>query len=248
MPQPFDADRIPPPSNFPTTRWTLVHRIQQGTVEDARQAFEEVCTTYWYPVYGYLRRSGQSKHDAEDLTQAFFQRLIEERSILGAQMDRGLLRSFLLGVLKRSLGDHYEKLRAVKRGGRAKIISFEEQDAESRYALEPADLKSPDAIFDHAWAMRVLESAEGKLRGECASSDDLDTFESLREFLPLGENATPYRKVAARLKIEEPTLRLQIHRMRKRYRQHVENEIAQTVGDPAAQKHELEHLMSAIGR
>jgi hypothetical protein len=96
--------------------------------------------------------------------------------------------------------------------------------------------------------MRVLESAEGNLRRECANSDDLDTFESLREFLPLGENATPYRKVAARLKIEEPTVRLQIHRMRKRYRRHIEDEIAQTVGDPAEQELELKHLMSAMGR
>ena len=243
-----DKPAQPAGSPFPTTKWTLVQKIQRGSDEDARLALEEVCRAYWYPIYAYVRRSGQMQHDAEDLTQAFFQRLIEERSIHDARAERGRLRAFLLGVLKRLLGDHFEKHAAVKRGGRAKIISFDELDAETRYAHEPADLKSPDSIFDRAWAQRVLETAEATLRSECEGADDLAIFESLREFLPLGENATPYPKVAARLKIEEPTLRLQIHRMRKRYRRHIENEIVQTVSDPAEQKAELEHLMNAMGR
>jgi RNA polymerase sigma-70 factor (ECF subfamily) len=235
-------------SAFPSTHWTLVQKIQRGSPDDARQAMEAICRSYWYPVYSFLRRSGQTQHDAEDLTQMFFQRLIEERSMNDAREERGRLRTFLLGVLKRSLADHFEKRRALKRGGSAQMISFDEQEAEARYALEPLDLKSPDAIFDRAWAKRVLESAEEKLRGECEDADDLKTFESLREFLPLGENATPYRKVAAKLKMEESTVRLQIHRMRKRYGRHIEEEIAQTVADSAEQKAELQHLMAAMGR
>ncbi len=238
----------PQKPGFPTTSWTLVKRIQRGTPEDAHRALEEVCHSYWYPVYSWLRRSGQGQHDAEDLTQAFFLKLIEDRSINRAQMERGRLRAFLLGVLKRTLSDHFHHQHAAKRGGRAQVVSFEDQDAEGRYKLEPSDLKSPDAIFDRAWARRVLESAEEKLGAECGDAGDREVFESLREFLPLGENATPYRKVAARLKIEEGTLRLQIHRMRKRYRKHIEGEIAQTVAEPAEQKAELEHLMTAMGR
>lgn len=237
-----------PNAPFPTTKWTLVQKIQRGSEADTRSALEEVCRAYWYPIYAYLRHHGQSPHDAEDLTQAFFQRLIEERSIRDAQAERGRLRAFLLGVLKRLLSDHFEKLRAMKRGGSAKILSFEELDAEALYANEPADTKSPDAIFDRAWAVSVLQTAEARLRGESEGADDVKTFESLREFLPLGENATPYRKVAAKLKLEESTVRLQIHRMRKRYRKHIEEEIAQTVADAAEQKEELAHLMAAMGR
>ena len=248
MPEQPPSDPQQPKGKFPTTSWTLVQRIQRGGGEDARKALAEVCESYWYPVYSFLRRSGQPPHDAEDLTQDFFAKLIEEQSIQRAQSERGRLRAFLLGVLKRIVADHYHRLAAEKRGGRVKFLSFDDLDAEARYAMEPRDLKTPDSIFEHAWARRVLEAAEEKLRAECAGSDDLETFTSLREFLPLGDNSTPYRKVAAHLKIEEPTLRLQIHRMRKRYRKHIENEIAQTVSDPAEQKAELEHLMSAMGR
>jgi RNA polymerase sigma factor (sigma-70 family) len=250
---PDQPSRADPPGDpkkpqFPTTSWTLVRRIQRGTPEDAQQALEEVCRSYWYPVYSWLRRSGQARHDAEDLTQAFFMKLVQDGVIDRAHMERGRLRAFLLGVLKRTVSDHYHHERALKRGGHAQVISFEDQDAEERYKREPKDLKSPDAMFDRAWAQRVLKSAEEKLRAECDDSNDFEIFEGLREFLPLGDNATPYRKVAARFKIEEGTLRLQIHRMRKRYRKHIEDEIAQTVADPGEQKAELEHLMAAMGR
>ncbi|MBX7211665.1 MAG: sigma-70 family RNA polymerase sigma factor [Verrucomicrobiaceae bacterium] len=247
-PPPDHPAGTPKKSGFPTTSWTLVKRIQRGAPEDAQRALEEVCRAYWYPVYSWLRRNGQAQHDAEDLTQAFFMKLIEDQSINRAQMERGRLRAFLLGVLKRTLSDHYHRQHALKRGGAAQVISFEDQDAEARYKLEPADPRSPDAIFDRAWARRVLESAEAKLGEECTVAGDGEVFDSLREFLPLGDNATPYRKVAEKLKIEEGTLRLQIHRMRKRYRKHIEDEIAQTVSDPAEQKAELEHLMAALGR
>lgn len=247
-PPPDHPAGTPKKSGFPTTSWTLVKRIQRGAPEDAQRALEEVCRSYWYPVYSWLRRSGQPQHDAEDLTQAFFVTLIEDQSINRARTERGRLRAFLLGVLKRTLSDHYHRQHALKRGGLAQIVSFEDYHAESRYQQEPKDLNSPDAVFDRAWARRVLESAEEKLGAECGDAGDREAFDLLREFLPLGDNATPYRKVASKLRIEEGTLRLQIHRMRKRYRKHIEDEIAQTVCDPAERQTELEHLMTAMGR
>jgi RNA polymerase sigma-70 factor (ECF subfamily) len=242
---PSARDRDPA---FPATRWTLVRRIQKGGPEDARRALEEVCQAYWQPVYGFLRRNGHGQHDAEDLTQAFFQRLIEERSLTAADMERGRLRSFLLGVLKRSLADHFERERALRRGGGAKPLSFSEEDAEALYAAELADANSPETSFDRSWALGILRGAEEKLRAECAEAHDLESFEALREFLPLGENATPYRAVAARLKIEEASVRLQVHRMRKRYARHVESIVAGTISDPAELQGELSHLMAALGR
>lgn len=244
MPDSPDKSRSP----FPTTHWSLVKRVQRGTVEDARRALEDICKGYWYPIYSYLRRSGHAPDEAEDLTQDFFQRVIEEQSILAADEARGRLRSFLLGVLKRLLSDHFRALGREKRGGGRKIISFDDLDAEERYRREPVDLKSPDALYDRAWAEGVLQSAMENLRAEFVKADDLPLFEQLREFLPLGDNATPYRQVAARVRLSEAAVRLQVHRMRKRYAKMIEEEIARTVEGEAAVADEREHLLSVMAR
>ena len=236
-------------SNFPPTRWTLVCRVQSGSGADAARAMEELCRQYWYPIYAFARRSGFSPHDAEDLTQAFFQRLIVSETIHAAQREKGRLRSFMLGLLKRVIANHVRHAHRGKRGGSpAATLSLDEVDAEQRYAHEPADVRDPDTLFDRAWAEGVLESAERRLRADFARADNLETFVQLREFLPLGDNATPYTEVASKLSIAEGTLRLQIHRMRKRYGALIEEEIAQTVDDAGEVKAELDHLMTVIGR
>lgn len=248
MPSPHQSPRSRLNATFPTTSWTLVQKIQRGGEEDVRRALEEVCRSYWYPIYAYLRRSGQSPHDAEDLTQAFFEKLIEDHSMHRAHEERGRLRTFLLGVLKRTLADHFEKVRAVKRGGRVTMISFEEERAEFRYKHEPATLKNLDQLFDRAWAEGVLHAAEAKLRADYERGEDVETYDLLCEFLPLGENATPYAKVAARSQNTEATVRLQVHRMRKRYAKLIEQEIAETVDGLEEMKAELAHLMAVMGR
>lgn len=242
MPDGQDKPRSP----FPTTHWSLVKKVQRGSAEDARRAMEDICRGYWYPIYSYLRRSGHAPADAEDLTQDFFQRVIEEKSILGADEARGKLRSFLLGVLKRLLSDHFRALGREKRGGGRQIISFDDTDAEDRYQREPADVKSPDALYDRAWAEGVLAAARNLLRAEFVKADDLPLFEQLQEFLPLGDNATPYKQVAARVRLTEAAVRLQVHRMRKRYAKMIEEVIALTVDDEADVAAEREHLISVM--
>jgi len=210
---------------------------------------EELCRQYWYPIYAFTRRSGLGVHDAEDLTQNFFQRLIASETIQAVRQEQGRLRSFMLGLLKRVVTDHVRRVHAVKRGGSpAATISFDDATVEERYASEPADVHDPDAMFDRAWAEGVLATAEKKLRDDFAKADNLDSYEQLREFLPLGDNATPYAAVAKKLVIAEGTLRLQIHRMRKRYGALIEEEIAQTVDSPSEVKAERDHLMTVIGR
>jgi RNA polymerase sigma-70 factor (ECF subfamily) len=237
------------PGSFPVTRWTLVCRVQQGSGADAAKAMEELCAQYWYPIYAFTRRSGLGVHDAEDLTQCFFLRLIAGETIQAARQEEGRLRSFMLGLLKRVLADHLRRVHAGKRGGSpAATVSLDDDTAEERYASEPADVLDPETIFDRAWAEGVLAAAERKLRDDFVRADNLDGYAQLREFLPLGDNATPYAAVAKQLAVAEGTLRLQIHRMRKRYGALIEEEIAQTVEGPGEVKAELDHLMAVIGR
>ncbi|MBL9132866.1 MAG: hypothetical protein JNG86_16785 [Verrucomicrobiaceae bacterium] len=236
-------------SPFPTTRWTLIRRAQKGGEAEAALAMEEICRQYWYPIYAFARRGGFSAEDAEDLTQTFFQRLIASETIQAVRQEKGHLRTFMLALLKRVIANHFRHAGAEKRGGSAAAtLSLDDENPEDRYNREPADIHDPDLLFDRAWAQGVLAAAEKKLRADFAKADNLDSFDQLREFLPLGDNATPYAEVAKRLGIGEAALRLQIHRMRKRYGKLIEEEIAHTVSTPEEAKSELELLMAVIGR
>lgn len=239
---------IPPSSDFPATRWTLVRSVQQGGCQEAAQAMEQLCRNYWYPIYAYARRRGQAVEDAEDITQAFFQNLVTYEVLQDARQEKGRLRSFMLGLLKRVMAKQYRHDTATKRGGtEPQTISFQDSTAEARYAVEPVDQGDPDLLFDRAWASDILAAAEAQLRADYVKAENIGTFEALREFLPLGDNVTPYSEVARRLDIAETTMRLQIHRMRKRYGKLIEAEIARTVSSPEELKAELAHLMSVIG-
>jgi RNA polymerase sigma-70 factor (ECF subfamily) len=235
-------------SDFPSTSWTLIQKVQKGSEQEATQALDEICRSYWYAIYAYARRYGFNGEDAEDLTQVFFQNLVSYESLQAVTQERGKLRNFMLAMLKRIISKHLRHDAADKRGGsKAATLSFDEFDAEARYAMEPSDGRDPDTLFDQAWARDVLASAETKLRADYSKADNVETFDHLREFLPLGDNATPYVDAAKKLDVTEATLRLLIHRMRKRYGKLVEQAIAHTVSDPDQIKAELAHLMSVIG-
>jgi DNA-directed RNA polymerase specialized sigma24 family protein len=146
-----DPDRIPAArAQFPTTHWTLVMRVREG--EGVRQAaLEELCQLYWYPIYAFLRRQGHSRHDAEDLTQGFFEKLLHDRTLEAAEAGRGRLRTFLMASLERHLADQHRRKSALKRGGGRQIIAFDDLKAEERYAIEPKDLRDPAGVqtFSH---------------------------------------------------------------------------------------------------
>ena len=236
-------------TTFPTTSWSLIRRVQQGGAADAAKAMEEICRHYWYPIYAFARRAGFAAHDAEDLTQVFFQRIITSETLQAAREEKGRLRTFMLSLLKRIISNHLRDASAEKRGGSTgATLSFDELDAEERFSHEPAGSHDPDALFDRAWAEGVLATAQENLRAEFAKAANLDGYAQLCEFLPLGENSTPYAEAAKRLNLAEGTLRLQIHRMRKRYGKLIEAQIALTVDSPDDVKTELTHLMKVMGR
>ena len=240
--------RDTPRAEFPATRWTLIRKVQNGSDQESAQALDHLCRSYWYPIYAYARRYGFGAEDAEDLTQVFFQNLVGYESLQAVAQEKGKLRSFMLAMLKRIISKQLRHDAADKRGGsKSATLSFDELNAEERYAAEPADARDADALFNRAWANDVLANAEAKLRADYIKADNAQTFDALREFLPLGDNATPYAAAAQKLGINETTLRLQVHRMRKRYAKLIEQVIAETVSSETEQKAELEHLMGVVG-
>lgn len=190
---------------------------------------EELCKGYWYPIYAFLRRSGQSAHDAEDLTQAFFQRLIADDSILAARQEAGKLRSYLLGVLKRLLSDQVRHDSAQKRGGSVLHVSFDEMEAEERYAQEPQDVRDPEWIFTHAWAHDLLAGVREKLREAFSATGRADVFEVLLPFLMWDNEPPSHNEIAAKLGSSETATRILIHRLRTKFRDLLREEVARTV-------------------
>lgn len=216
-------------SPFPTTHWTLIQAVQEGTPQEAAQALEVICRDYWFPIYAYLRRSGRNPHDAEDLTQAFFERLISEDAIKDVRQERGRLRTFLLTVLVHLLSDHGRHHGALKRGGSQVVVSFDEMEAEERYAREPQDLRDPEKIYLHAWASDLLRGVHEQLRAAFESEGRLEMFRALEPYLGSEETQPPYEELSMKLGSTPGAVRLLVHRLRKKFRELLERETARTV-------------------
>lgn len=231
---------------FPTTQWTVIRRVQEGNETDAAAAMEEICRQYWYPVYAFHRHYGFDRSDAEDLTQDFFQACVNRETIQIVRAEKGRLRSLFLSMLREMAAKHLRHRSARKRGGGMEIVALDGMDAEERYGSEPTANADPARLFDRAWAVRLLDSATWRLREDFEKGDNGGEFKLLREFLPLAEGSTPYAEAARRLGIDESTLRLKIHRMRKRWGKHIDAEIAETVTNPDEHKAEREYLLGLI--
>ena len=214
--------------------------------QQAEAALEELCRMYWYPLYAYARRRGQSKEDAEDLTQTFLAGLIQKNSFTGLQPARGRFRAFLLAAFKNFLANEWDKARAQKRGGGIAALSLDWQDADARYRIEPVDNLSADKLYDRAWAVTLLEWVVKRLGNECAAAGKAQLFEQLRPCLMLSKHALPYAQAAAALGLSEGAVRLAVHRFRQRYRRLLREEIAQTLADAAQVEEELRSLFSAF--
>jgi RNA polymerase sigma factor (sigma-70 family) len=235
-----------PPDVFVTTRWTVVLSAGHKSSPQSERALGELCQIYWYPLYAYVRRQGHSKEDAEDLVQAFFARFLEKNYLEGLSAERGKFRAFLLASLKHFLANEWDKSQRQKRGGGAQHLSLDWQSADQRFHLDPPDPASPDRQFDRAWALALLEQVITRLRDECAANGKASLFEQARGYLALGEQAIPYAQAAEKLEIEEGAVRIAVHRLRKRYREILREEIAQTLTDPAQIAEELRSLQAAL--
>jgi RNA polymerase sigma-70 factor (ECF subfamily) len=231
---------------FATTHWTVVLAAGRGGSQQAEVALEELCRTYWYPLYAYVRRHGHAREDAEDLTQGFFARLLEKNYLEGVTSERGKFRAFLLVALKRFMANEWDRANRQKRGGGVVPLSLDWQDAETRYQINPADHLSPDKLYDRAWAVVVLERVITRLRDEHSGDGKGELYEQLKSFLMMGASEIPYGRAATDLKMTEGAVRVAVHRLRKRYREMLREEIAQTLANPASADEEMQALFSAL--
>ena len=235
-----------PHDTFATTHWTAVVAAGRRTTPQSEKALGELCGIYWYPLYAYVRRRGYSREDAEDLTQSFFARFLERNYLGGLSSEKGRFRAFLLASLKNFLANEWHKSQRLKRGGNVPLLSLDWQSADSRYQIDPADNVTPDRIYDREWALALLERVITRLRDECAAADKARLFDELKPFLTADKSSLPYPQVAANLGLAEGAVRVSVHRLRRRYRELLRDEISQTLSDPAQLADEMQALLGAF--
>ena len=230
---------------FATTRWTMV---SEAGANDTGDALEQLCQTYWFPLYAYLRRTGETKENAEDLTQGFFLQLLERRDLADLDREKGKFRSFLLASLKHYVSNNRIHKRARKRGGSIDHLPLDWESGDARFSLSDESVSSPDIAFDREWATALLERVLVNLEQEFSEGGKEEYFGKLRIFLTCEKGEIPYEEVALSLGIKPTALRVAIHRLRKRYRALLKNEVAKTITDADSLKDELAILSLAFSR
>jgi RNA polymerase sigma-70 factor (ECF subfamily) len=211
----------------------------------AQAALAQLCGTYWYPLYAYLRQRGHSSHDAKDFTQTFFARLLEKNTLGSITREKGRFRSFLLTALNHCLTDEWRKANAEKRGG-GQVISLDADSAETRFEREPADRLTPEMVYERNWALALLDRVYERLQQDYEATGKRALFDALKFGLTGDRSALPYAELGEQLKLSEAAVKLSVHRLRQRYRELLREEVAQTVADPADVEEELQHLFRAL--
>jgi RNA polymerase sigma-70 factor (ECF subfamily) len=210
-------------------------------------ALGELCRTYWYPIYAFVRRRGNGHEAAQDLTQEFFARMLEKRYIDAVGPEKGKFRTFLLVCLKRFLANEWDRDHAQKRGGGRAHFSIDFEDAEGRYQLEPGHEVTAQKVFERRWALTVLERTLGAVAEEFRKAGKGDVFEALKVYLVGEVGAPPYVEVGRRLGMSEGAVKVAVHRLREKYRAALRREIAATVSDEAEVDREIADLFAALG-
>jgi len=240
------------PREFVTTRWSVILSAANSGIEEqkARDALAELCRTYWWPIFSFVRARGCSIEDAQDLTQDFFVTILKNNWLQHADSNRGRFRSLLLKSLQNFLINAAEKTHARKRGGGAEFISWDDWMAEapSKLSLPAQALKSlpPERLFDLTWATTVVEHALQRLREECESKGKLWLFQALSSHLTDERDELSYANLSAELGMAETTVKKQLHNMRQRYRSLLRDEVLQTVDDPADVDDEIRYLCASL--
>ena len=231
---------------FATTQWTVVLAAGQRATPQSDRALEELCRAYWFPLYAYVRRRGHTKEDAEDLTQAFFARFLERNYLAGLSAERGRFRAFLLAALKHFLANEWDKSQCQKRGGNITHLSLDWQTADTKFQVAATNEPSPDKAFDREWAVTLLAKVIEQLQKECEAEGRAKLFEQLKIFLTVGKGELSHAEAAHKLGMDETAVRVTVHRLRKRYRQLLRDEIAQTLADTADVDEEMRALFGAF--
>jgi RNA polymerase sigma factor (sigma-70 family) len=231
MESPCEDNRV----RFQTTSWSLVvaaaggDRVTGAAGEDASDALQQLCRDYWYPVYSFIRRSGSDRHRAEDLTQGFFATLLEKNFLADADRSRGRFRTFLLASVKHFIANERARAGAAKRGGQVRTFSIDFEQAERRYAVEPVEQWTAEAIYDRNWAISLLQNVLGSIEADYRLAGKGDLFAALSPTLPAGRGGESFAEIAQRLQTTSGAVKVAAHRLRATYRKKLVEAVAATL-------------------
>lgn len=240
------SEYAPVPARFTTTHWSVVLTAGDPTSPGAAEALEQLCRTYWYPLYAYVRRRGRLPEDAQDLTQEFFRRLLASDWIARADQAKGRFRTFLLCGMQNFLANEWQKAGRLKRGRGREFVTLDGLEAEERYRIEPAETASADRLFERRWALTLLETVLQRLEAEHSAPEAADRFSALRYVLLGRVGDEGYVSLARRFGVTENTVKSWAHRLRLRYRELLRETVAQTVARPEEVQDELRFLARVL--
>jgi RNA polymerase sigma-70 factor (ECF subfamily) len=231
---------------FQTTSWSILLQATEGSSTAARAALGRLCETYWPPVYAFIRSRGHSPHDAEDLTQSYFACFFEKDYVRDFRPEAGRFRTFLRASVAHFLANEWDKERALKRGGGHVKLSLDAATAEERLRLEPVDRLTPEKVFERQWAAALLARCLNRLRREQAAAAGEDRFEKLKGFLSSDGPGVDYATAARELGLSESTVRVAVHRLRRRFGAILREEVAETLSEPAEVDREIRWMLETL--
>ncbi len=233
---------------FTTTHWSVVLAAGEAASPQATDALGKLCRLCWYPLYVYVRRRGYSVEDAQDLTQQFFEHVLQKGTLSRADATRGRFRTFLLGSLRNFLTNEWKRNRRAKRGGGVPLLSLDAENAEHRYTNEPATTLTPEHAYERRWAMTLLEQVLANLQQEYARAGNSPLFDELSDLLWGRDVTVSYAGIGERLGMTEGAVRAAMHRLRQRYRERLRAEVAHTLADVGDVDEELRYLIAVVGQ
>jgi RNA polymerase sigma factor (sigma-70 family) len=231
---------------FATTHWSVILTAVRDGEPQAAEALERLCRSYWYPLYAYVRKTGRTVEDSQDLTQDFFARLFEKQYLELATPERGRFRTFLLSSMKNFLANDWNRARRQKRGGQAVFLSIDADAGENLYAAEPVETADPEKLYEKRWAGTLLDLTLSRLREDYIASGRGQLFDELKVYVWGERSDASYSEVAAHLQLSEGAVKVAVHRLRQRFRDLLRAEIANTVADVREVDEELRHLIAVI--
>ena len=231
---------------FATTHWSVVLAAGERGSPETEQALSRLCQSYWFPIYAFVRKRGNSPEQAQDLTQEFFAAFLEKNHLAKAARERGRFRCFLMTSVENFLRNEHDRAQAQKRGGGRKLISLDEQDAEERYLCEPATDTDPAKTFEQRWAATLLNRVLTSVREEFSATGRSDLFDALQAHLWGDSASIPYPQLAEQFGLTLANIKTTAYRLRHRYRELLRDEIAHTVALPSQIDDEIRHLMKVV--
>lgn len=243
-----DTDGARPQPLFVTTHWSVVLAAKNKASPVCSQALETLCRTYWFPLYAFVRSTGRSPHDSQDLTQAFFARLLAKDYLRVVTPEKGRFRTFLRMALKRFLANDWNRVKTQKRGGGYAHVSFDTSMAEERFLEEPADPRAPDLYYDRRWALALVEDAMERLEREYATSGKEAELRQLKPHLMVNRGKIPYAQIAVGMRTSEGAARVALHRLRRRFREVYRAVVAETVANPEEVESEMRYVLEVLSR